>query len=175
MKTNHTPFKDLLTIELSPNRDERGSFTRIFCQKSLPYTFVQYSLAETKKRGTLRGMHFQAEPNNEVKLIHCLSGRLFDVVIDLREELPTYGMHFSIELKPGLGLIVPKGFAHGFLTLEDDCSLLYGCSAFFSPESRRGLLWNDPHLGIKWPFKPKLLSEADKQWPLFQDACPTNA
>jgi dTDP-4-dehydrorhamnose 3,5-epimerase len=168
------PLSGAYLIEPEKRSDERGFFARIFCEKEfseqhLASRFVQAnnSLAQTK--GTLRGMHYQLQPAAEVKLVRCIRGALYDVILDLRDGSPTFGKHFGIELtgENRKMLYVPKGFSHGFITLEDDTETLYFVDEFYSPERERGIRWNDPRFGIQWPLEPVVISEKDSSHPDF--------
>jgi len=117
----------------------------------------------------LRGLHFQKEPYAEDKLIHCLKGRVFDVIVDLRKDSPTFGEHITAELCVGKGLLAPKGCAHGFLTLEDESELLYCCTTAYHADSASGIRWNDPALNIEWPFEPIVISKADETRPTLEE------
>jgi dTDP-4-dehydrorhamnose 3,5-epimerase len=132
---------------------------------------VQCSLSYNRKKGTLRGMHYQVEPREETKLVSCLSGSVYDVIIDLREDSATYCEWMALELTarahPVL-LYIPEGFAHGFQTLEDNTQVLYQISQFYSPDCARGVRWNDPRFNIRWPEDQRILSERDKQYPDFE-------
>jgi dTDP-4-dehydrorhamnose 3,5-epimerase len=163
-----------LLITPEPAVDERGSFTRTFCRKEfekrgLVNDYVQNSISTNNLKGTLRGMHYQEEPAAETKLIQCLRGAVYDVIIDLRPQSPTYRCWESFELNAAKQqvLYVPAGFAHGFVTLEDNTALYYMISAFYSPELARGVRYNDPAFGIKWPDLDLILAEKDRQWPDF--------
>ena len=152
--------------------DDRGSFSRLFCLESLerlelPAHWPQGNISTNHRRGTMRGMHFQRPPCAEEKLVRCMHGRMLDVVVDLREDSPTYLQHLQIELcaSDGKMLYVPRGFAHGFLTLVDDTSVFYLMGNTHQPESATGLRWNDPALGIEWPEGIQVISKQDQSWP----------
>jgi dTDP-4-dehydrorhamnose 3,5-epimerase len=167
-----TELPGLHVITTEPREDMRGSFARIWCARELAEhgldtRLVQCSISHNRRRGTLRGMHFQAAPFEEVKLVRCLRGAIHDVVIDLRPDSPTYRRHLGFELSAenGHGLYVPKGFAHGFQTLMDDTDVLYQMSEFYSPEHERGVRWDDPAFGIRWPITPPILLDRDASYP----------
>lgn len=168
-------LKGAFLISLEPSFDERGSFTRTFCRKEfenyhLIGDYVQNSISENITKGTLRGMHYQEEPAAETKLIQCLHGAVYDVIIDLRPQASTYCSWESFELtaeKQQL-LYVPAGFAHGFLTLVDDTALYYMISEYYSPELANGVRYDDPAFGIKWPDIELIIVEKDRQWPDFK-------
>jgi len=165
MKITDTPLKDAKMLSLEPFEDHRGSFYRLFCEKQIPLHFPQINLSTNKKKGTVRGLHFQKEPFAEDKVVYCLQGRVLDVIMDLRESSPTYGHHFSIELERGKALFVPKGFAHGFQTLEDNSELLYLISQTYDPKSSSGVHWRST--GVAWPLPISEISEKDQALPLF--------
>ena len=178
MHLHKTSLRDAYLIKLAPRADARGSFCRLFCAQILrdegivDHTFVQVNLSENSVRGTLRGLHFQASPHFEAKVVYCLRGAVFDVIVDLRRDSPTYLRYFAYELsaEEGVALYVPKGYAHGFLTLEDDSTLLYLMSDFYRPGCERGYRFDDPAFGIAWPFAPRVISEKDQYYPAFESA-----
>ena len=154
--------------------DSRGSLTRVWDKKSPLGNFdlAQSSVVLNPKARTLRGLHFQTIPFSENKVIECVSGRVFDVIIDLRPESSTYKKQLAIHLGPDekfLGVHVPAGCAHGYLTLEEDSTLIYFMDREYSVKNSRGLLWNDSSLSINWPSEPALISEQDKSWPSLQE------
>jgi len=170
-----TKIEGLYIIEPELKTDGRGYFTRIFCKEEfakigLDFNIVQINQSLTKKKGTIRGMHFQKEPKAEDKIVQCLKGAIYDVAIDLRENSSAYGQWVAIELNEENKkmLLIPKGFAHGFQALSDDCELLYFMSEFYSPDYTNGVRWNDSFFKIKWPIKNPILSEKDKNWPLMK-------
>ena len=174
MKFIETPLKDAYVIAMEPRADERGFFARAFCedefrQAGLVDRFVQVNNSFNPRKGTLRGMHYQLPPAAEVKLVRCLRGALYDVIVDLRPDSPTCGKHFGVELNEENRLMfyVPRGFAHGFITLRDDTEAFYMVSDAYQPGGERGLRFDDSHLGIDWPIQPTLVSEKDRNWPLF--------
>lgn len=161
-------------IEPERIEDERGFFARTFCAREfqahgLNTHFAQCSTSFNKAKGTLRGMHYQAAPHQEAKLIRCTRGSIFDVIIDLRPQTPTFKQHVSVELSAAnrIMLYVPEGFAHGFQTLEDDSEVFYQISEFFAPDCARGVRWNDPAFGIQWPEAVRTISRRDRQYPDF--------
>ena len=169
-----TKIEGLYIIEPEAKTDERGSFTRIFCKEELAkeglvFDVVQANQSFTKKKGTIRGMHFQKEPKAEAKIVQCLKGEIYDVAVDLRKDSKTYGQWVAEELteENRKMFFIPKGFAHGFQTLSKNCEVQYFMSEFYSPENSSGVYWNDPTLNIKWPVKNPTLSEKDKNWPLI--------
>jgi len=164
-----TPLKGAYLIELEKISDERGFFARAFCEREfeahgLINRFVQVNNSLAELKGTLRGMHYQLAPKSEVKLVRCIRGALLDVIIDLRESSKTFGQHFSTELtaENRRMLYVPKGFAHGFITIEPKTEAFYFVDEFYAPKKERGIRWNDPQFDIKWPLEPIVISEKDQ-------------
>jgi len=152
--------------------DERGSFARLWCHdefaaRGLDANFVQCNTSFSVRRGTLRGLHYQAPPHAEVKLVSCVRGRVFDVVVDLRRTSATYGGWFGVELNPDnrTMVYVPEGCAHGYLTLEDGSEVTYPVTAAYAAGAEQGIRWNDAAIGIEWPIEPVVLSPKDQQWP----------
>lgn len=175
MKFNKTSISGAYLIELEKIGDERGFFARAWCQNefqghNLVTRFVQCNLSFNKRRNTLRGMHYQSAPLEEVKLVRCTRGAVFDVIIDLRPESPTYLKWIGVELISDNYnmLYVPEGFAHGYLTLTIEAEIFYLVSQFYSPDHERGVRWNDPIFRIDWPIDGDLvISEKDNNWPDF--------
>lgn len=172
MKFNKTPLHGAYTIDLEKRGDDRGFFARLFCEKEfanagLVNHFVQINNSLSSSKGTLRGMHYQLPPAAEVKVVRCIKGALFDVIVDLRPDSPTFRRAFGAELtaENRRMMYVPQGFAHGFVTLTDDAEAFYLVSAFYSPENERGLRFNDPAVEIEWPIEPVEISEKDRKWP----------
>jgi dTDP-4-dehydrorhamnose 3,5-epimerase len=164
-------------VEPEPLRDSRGWFARTFCEREfkahgLETRFVQHSTSENVSRGTLRGMHFQTAPHAEVKLVRCLKGAIYDFIIDLNPRSPTYrqGQGFELSASNMRQLYIPKGFAHGFQTLDNECEIGYLISEFYTPEASTGLRWDDPAFQIKWPLPVSVMSDRDKAWPDFKPA-----
>jgi len=171
-----TKLRGAFLIEPELLRDERGFFARTYCEREfaacdLNVHWVQSSISLNEKKGTLRGMHWQAAPYAEAKLVRCTSGALYDAIIDLRVDSTTFKQWFAVELsaKNRLMLYIPEGLAHGFMILEDETEILYQMSEPFRPECARGLCWNDPAFAIHWPFKPTLISLRDLALPLWKD------
>jgi len=169
-----TTLPGAYTIELTPIQDDRGLFARTFCKNEFAKIghnkeFVQFNHSINFKRGTLRGMHFQLPPSSEVKLIRCVSGRVYDVIVDIREGKTTFLQWYGAELsKQNMKMMyVPEGFAHGFITLEDNTELLYHHTQFYTPTSECGLRYNDPRINISWPEEVQIISEKDKNYPLI--------
>ncbi len=159
-------------IDLDKKDDMRGYFARTFCvetflQKGISFNVSQSSLSSNAKKATLRGLHYQCAPHAEKKMIYCLKGRIFDVIVDIRPDSSTRGQWFSVELSAEQknALFIPEGFAHGFQTLCDDCEVLYFISTPYAPNSARGICWSDPSLGINWPFSDPIMSGRDQQFP----------
>lgn len=162
-------------IDLERLEDERGFFARSYCekefdQKGLCARWVQCNVSYNARRGTLRGMHYQAPPFEEAKLVRCTRGGIYDVIIDLRPESSTYKQHFGVELNEDNRsmLYIPGGFAHGFLTLTDQTEVFYQMSEFYHPSAAGAVRWNDETFGIVWPEPVAVISEKDAQWPDFQ-------
>ena len=177
MDFNETPLPGAYLIDLNRLGDDRGFFARVFCTREfseagLVTSFVQVNNSLSAHRGTLRGMHYQLAPNAETKIVRCIKGALFDVIIDLRPDSPTYMQHFGVELSADnrLMLYVPKGFAHGFVTLQDDTEAFYFVDEFYAPDVERGIRWNDPTFQIDWPVAPREVSEKDAQHRDFDPA-----
>lgn len=168
------PLLGAFVVEPEPIADERGLFARIFCaheftSHNLNPQLVQCSLSFNKRKGTLRGMHYQAKPHEETKLVRCTRGAIYDVILDLRPDSPTFKSWAGVELSAGnrKGLYVPVGFAHGFLTLQDETEVFYQMSEFFYPEYAVGVRWDDPAFGIEWPAIPEVISAKDANHPEF--------
>ena len=168
MKFYETELKGAYIIELEKFEDERGFFTRVWDKKimqdqGLKSDLVQMSFSFSKKKGTLRGMHFQEEPFREVKIVKCIQGKIFDVIIDLRVESRTYKKWIGIELSADKQkmIYVPEGFAHGFQTLEENTHVLYQMSNWFSPEHEKGIRWDDKDFNIRWPITDLIISKKD--------------
>lgn len=164
-------------IEPEANADERGLFARLFDrdafrQHGLPTDFVQASTSYNGRRGTLRGLHYQAEPHAETKLVRCTAGAIFDVIVDVRPGSPSFGRWRSFELSSDnrLTLVAPPGFAHGFETLTDDAEIFYQMTRPHVPAAERGIVWNDPDLAIAWPLQPAVMSERDRSLPRLRSA-----
>jgi dTDP-4-dehydrorhamnose 3,5-epimerase len=164
-----TPLRGAYVIDLEKRGDERGFFARAYCEREfaghqLATRFVQMNNSLSAQKGTLRGMHYQLAPKAETKLVRCVRGALYDVIIDLRKESPTFGKSYGAELtaENRRMMYVPKGFAHGLVTLTDDAEALYLVDEFYAPEQERGIRWNDPRFGIEWPIQPVVVSDKDR-------------
>jgi dTDP-4-dehydrorhamnose 3,5-epimerase len=169
-----TGLQGAFIVEPERLEDVRGFFARTWCQREfeahgLNPQLVQCSISFTKRKGTLRGMHYQAAPHEEAKLVRCTMGAIYDVMIDLRPESSTFKQHSAVVLSADNRKMVyiPEGFAHGFQTLEDNSEVFYQMSAFYSPESARGVRWNDPSFGIRWPIDDPIILERDSRYPDF--------
>jgi dTDP-4-dehydrorhamnose 3,5-epimerase len=174
MKFVPTTLQGAYVIEVEPREDERGFFARAWCQREmaehgLDPKVVQCNLSFNHTRGTVRGMHYQLAPHQESKLVRCLRGSIFDVIIDLRPESPTYAKWFGVELSAEKRnmLFVPEGFAHGYQTLGDDTEVFYQVSEFYQPGSEAGIRWDDPSFSIQWPIQATLISAKDRGHPDF--------
>jgi len=172
MKIEPTKIPGAYVIKREPFTDERGSFARMFCKKELEAVgmradIAQVNLSTNYKKGTLRGLHLQKDNAAEDKMVACLSGAIFDVCIDVRKDSPTFGQWTgeTLSAENGAALHIPKGCAHGFVTLQDNCQLLYFMSEFYDPNSTCGFRYDEPFFSIDWPIKgPYILSEQDSKW-----------
>jgi dTDP-4-dehydrorhamnose 3,5-epimerase len=174
MLIQETPLPGAYIIDVEKKSDERGFFARAFCRKELDAVGIQSDVAQINicyngTRGTLRGMHFQIPPASETKLIRCTRGAIYDVIVDLRPDSPTYLEHFGVELTADnfCALYVPQMFAHGYQTLTPEAEIVYVVSEFYTPGCERGLRHDDPKLMIEWPLPVSLISEKDKSWDLL--------
>jgi dTDP-4-dehydrorhamnose 3,5-epimerase len=172
-----TALKSAFVIDPEPFVDERGFFARSWCirefeQNGLNPALVQCNISYNRKRGTLRGMHFQVAPHEEAKLVRCTRGAIYDVIIDMRPDSGTYLKWFGVELtaENHKMLYIPEQFAHGFLTLADDAEVFYQMSEFYAPECARGFRWNDPAFEIRWPEPINVISDKDREYPDFSGA-----
>lgn len=175
MKINKTKIDGIYTIELELRTDERGYFTRNFCKMELAEVGINYDIAQinrsfTKKKGTIRGLHFQKPPKGEAKIFQCLRGAIYYVAVDLRKDSDTFGEWYSEELSEENKkmILVPKGCGSGFQTISDDCEVQYWVSEFYSPECEGGVRFDDPFCNIKWPLPVAFVSDKDKNWPLIK-------
>lgn len=164
----------VFVVDVERREDERGFFARSWCRREfeahgLNAELVQCNISFNKASGTLRGMHYQAAPHEETKLVRCTMGAIYDVLVDLRPASPTYKGWIGVELTAAnrTMLYVPPGVAHGFETLSDDSEIFYQMSAFYFPESARGVRWDDPAFSIRWPHPPRVISVKDQQYPDF--------
>ena len=176
MKIKKTPISGLLLLQTSVFEDQRGKFIESWSSSSFnkavgrEVTFVQDN-ESTSKEGVLRGLHFQIPPASQGKLVRVSRGAILDVAVDLRSSSPTFGMHYAVQLDAfsGIQFWIPEGFAHGFLSLEDETQVQYKCTAQYNPEYESSLMWNDPGLGIDWGVENPILSDRDLKAQLFQD------
>jgi len=176
MKFIKTDFDGCYIIEIEKKIDERGYFTRILDNEilkknNLNYSFVQSSISFNKKKYTLRGMHYQTNPYEEEKLVRCSKGKIFDVIIDIRKNSKTFKKWIGVELseKNSRMIYIPKGMAHGFLTLDDNTEIVYQISQYYSLDHSKGIRWNDSEFSIKWPNEISILSEKDKNYVDFNE------
>jgi dTDP-4-dehydrorhamnose 3,5-epimerase len=167
-------LKGVYILDPEPVRDERGMFARTWCQREfevhgLAGKWVQSSISVNISKGTMRGLHYQAAPNEEVKLVRCTAGVIYDVIVDLRPTSPTYCQYLGVTLSAGnrRAIYIPKNCAHGFLTLEQDSEVFYNMSEFYAPGSARGFRWDDPAFKIIWPEPILVISKRDEAWPAF--------
>ena len=175
MRFQETNVEGVWLITPDQFDDERGFFARTWAQdefenRGLEGRMVQRNVSYNRRRGTLRGMHFQREPHPEVKVISCTIGAIYDVAIDIRPESPTFGQWYGAELRADTGamLYVPRGCAHGYLSLEGDSTVEYLISEFYHPEVAGGVRWNDPFFNVLWPAQPVVMNERDATYPDFQ-------
>ena len=174
MKFTPLELPGAFLVDLERREDARGWFARTYCAREfeahgLPTHMVQSNASLTRRTGTMRGMHFQRGADAEDKLVRCVRGRIWDAIVDIRPQSPTYCRWFGAELSEENGrmLLVPKGFAHGFVALTDDVVVNYQVSAFYTPGSEGGARWNDPAFGIEWPVPVLDMSDKDRNWPDF--------
>jgi len=174
MHFRETKLAGAVIVDLDPRADDRGFFARTFCEREfagagLPVRFPQCNLSRNKQAHTLRGMHYQAGPHHESKLVRCTAGAIHDVIVDLRPGSRTRFEWVGVDLtaENGRALFIPEGFAHGFVTLADGTDVFYQMGDFFQPEGARGARWNDPRFGIAWPVEPRVIAERDATYPDF--------
>lgn len=167
-----TAIAGVVIVEAQPHRDDRGAFARLHCPEEFAkagwaFEPVQTSLSQNRCAGTLRGMHYQAAPNAETKLVRATRGRAFDVVVDLREGSPTHRRWAAVELDAARAnaVLIPEGIAHGFMTLEDDTDILYQIAPAYRPGHDSGVRWDDPAFGVDWPRSPAVISPRDAAYP----------
>jgi len=169
-----TDLKGAFVVDIEKHQDERGFFARSWCRREfeahgLNPKLAQCNISFNPHKRTLRGMHYQAKPFEEAKLVRCTRGSLHDVIVDLRSDSPSYKKSLGVVLtaENRRMLYVPQGFAHGFLTLENDTEVFYQISEFYMPESQRGFRWNDPAIAITWPAEVEFISDRDRNYPDF--------
>ncbi len=174
MKFVETALAGAFIIDPERRADERGHFARVFCRDEfekygLENSFSQCNISFNPRKGTLRGMHYQVTPHQEVKLVRCTRGAIYDVIVDLHRDSATYSKWFGLELSADSHrqLYIPRGFAHGYITLLDNSEVFYQVSEPYHPESERGLRFDDPAFAIRWPIEPVLISQKDRNHPLF--------
>lgn len=176
MKFIETSLAGAYVIELEPRGDDRGFFARTMCREEfdrmgLDGNFMQQNTSFSALRGTLRGLHFQKLPHGEDKLVRCIRGAIVDIIVDIRKDSPTYMQHQAFELscRNRRQLYVPKGFAHSFMTLQDNVEVSYLVTSAYAPDSEDGLRYDDEALGIEWPLPVMVISKKDASWPLLRD------
>ena len=176
MTFSPTPLKGSYIINLTPFSDERGWFARTYCENEFreighAEKWVQMNHSCTAKKGTVRGMHYQVPPFREIKMVRCIRGKVFDVIIDIRKDSATFLQWFGVELSPEAMnmLYIPVGFAHGFQTLNDNSEMIYHHSEFYSPGAEGGIKYNDPAINIKWPLEVTSISERDVNHPVLNE------
>ena len=162
------PLHGAYQIDQEIHKDDRGFFARLFCQQELSaygldVNIVQVNNSQSVEKGTLRGLHFQRPPKTENKIVRCLRGAIWDVIVDLRKDSPTVGQWTALELSESNRrmMYVPEGFAHGFLSLKDDSELMYFVTEFYAPDQEGTVRWDDPVIGIEWPAEPVVISDKD--------------
>jgi len=177
MTFSETPLPGAFLVTPEPFVDDRGLFARTFCKNEFAQIhhtkeFVQFNHSRTNRKGTIRGMHYQLPPYSEIKLIRCIAGSAWDVIIDIRKDSPTFLKHFAVELSGQnmLSVYVPEGFAHGFQTLEDNTHLIYHHTAYYVPGHEAGIRYNDPHLGINWPLPVSEITAKDMNHKLLDNS-----
>jgi len=171
-----TKLRDVFVLEMEKREDHRGFFARTWCEKEfdshgLTVQYVQANISFTKRRGSVRGLHYQVAPHPEIKLIRCTKGAIYDVIVDLRPTSPTYKQWLAVELTADNHrmLHVPAFFAHGFQTLKDETEVFYQVSGFYASECERGVRWDDPLFGIEWPETEKvIITDKDRNWPDYR-------
>lgn len=176
MEFKKTNLKGAYFLKAEVFQDERGFFLesfseKVFAENGVNVKFVQDNHSMSLKKGVLRGLHFQVPPNEQAKLVRVTRGKVFDAIVDLRKESPTFGKWEGFELSAAgfEMLFIPRGFAHGYCTLEDNTEFMYKVDNFYAPESDSGIIWNDPTLNISWPVKNPILSEKDSKLQYFKD------
>ena len=169
-----TALSGATIVEMERREDTRGYFGRTYCElefaaHGLPTRMVQTNMSLTRRAGSLRGMHYQLAPHAEDKLVRCVQGAIWDAIVDIRPESPTYCQWIGVELSEANGrmLLVPQGFVHGFVTLTDDAAVTYQVSTFYAPQSERGARYDDPAFAIDWPVPVLDMSDKDRSWPAF--------
>jgi dTDP-4-dehydrorhamnose 3,5-epimerase len=168
-----TKIPGVFIVELEKRQDDRGYFARAWCAREfsdhrLPQ-FVQTNMSASRRKGTIRGLHYQLAPHGEAKYMRCIRGAIFDVAVDLRPDSPTFRQWFGIELSADnrKAVFVPEGLAHGYQALTDDAEVIYSSSCAYTPGAERGIRFDDPAFRIAWPIRPAIVSEKDQKWPDF--------
>jgi dTDP-4-dehydrorhamnose 3,5-epimerase len=171
---NPTTIPDVMIVELEKCEDARGYFARAWCEREftehgLP-RFVQTNMSMSRQKGAIRGLHYQLAPHGEAKYIRCIRGAIFDVVVDIRPDSPTFKQWFGIELtaENRKAVFVPEGLPHAYQALADDAEVIYSSSCAYTPGAERGVRWNDPAFKIDWPIKQAIVSEKDSNWPNYE-------
>jgi dTDP-4-dehydrorhamnose 3,5-epimerase len=174
-----TPLTGAYVLELDRKSDERGFFARTYDERELeahgiPSRWPQCNISNNTRAGTFRGMHWNAAPHREAKLVRCIRGAVFDAIVDIRVGSPTHMRWFGLTLSAdeGNALYIPEGFAHGFITLADQTDVFYHMGRYYQGDAGRGARWNDPAFGIAWPREPLVISERDRTYPAFDPARP---
>lgn len=174
MKFSETKLRGAFVIDPEPHGDHRGFFARMYCANEfaahgLATHMVQSNLSRSALKHTLRGMHYQVDGAEEAKLVRCTQGAILDTIVDVRPDSATFKQYVQVELTEDnmRMLYVPPGFAHGFITLRDNCDIFYQVSNFYAPGRERGIRWNDPAIGIDWPTDAPVMSDKDKAYPDF--------
>jgi dTDP-4-dehydrorhamnose 3,5-epimerase len=172
MRFSPTAIEGVVVVDIDPSTDDRGAFARLHCPQEFaaaghPFAPAQTSLSRNTRAFTLRGLHYEAEAHAEAKLVRATRGRVFDVAVDLRSESPTYRAWIGTELSAenGRALLIGRGMAHGFITLEDDSDVLYQIDRIFEPGHGQGVRWDDPAFGVVWPAQPRVISHRDATYP----------
>ena len=181
MKVTETKLKDVYIVEPQVFGDARGWFTESWSERKLAEAgikadFVQDNHSYSAQKGTLRGLHYQLNPMCQAKMLRCTRGKIFDVAVDIRKGSPQYGQWVGVELSAEnhKQLFIPRGFAHGFITLTDDVEVQYKADNYYAPECDGNIRWDDPEIGVKWPLEPVILSDKDKSAPLLRERMDLN-
>lgn len=172
MKAISTRFEEAFVLEFEVTRDHRGGFSRLWCQDEMASLGLSVKIAQINssvsyQRGTIRGLHYQRQPYEECKVMRCVSGAIYNVIVDVRQHSASYRQWFGVELSGDNKrmLYVPPGFANGFLTLQENSEVIYTASSPYAPQYEGGVRWNDPGVKISWPTSPTVISDKDQQWP----------
>lgn len=175
MKFTPISIQGAFLVELEPREDSRGSFARAFClrefeQQGIQFQVVQSNLARTHQAGVVRGLHYQEKPAEEQKFVRCIAGAVYDVLVDMRPQSPSYRSVYAIRLDNHnrLALFIPGGVAHGYQALEDNTEFMYMTDQYYTPGLEQGVRYSDPALGVQWPLPPRDVAERDERWPLLE-------